>query len=56
LPKKKRQSAHEKTTEEVVRDLFHPKMADALREAVTDADDPTPDAPKPHERSTKKPR
>jgi len=52
LPKKKRQPAHEKTTEEVLRDVFHPKMADALREAAGDPDDPTPDVPEPRKKST----
>jgi hypothetical protein len=53
LPKKKRQPAHEKTTEEVLRDVFHPRMADALEEAVSEANEPVPDKPEPRRRSTK---
>jgi len=36
LPRKKKKPAHEKTTEEAIRDLFHPDMADALKDAVSE--------------------
>ena len=46
----------EMTTDELLRHVFPKRVADALESAVTDADDPTPDAPKPHtNRPTKEP-
>jgi hypothetical protein len=42
------------TDAEIVHEVFPPKAIDALREAVTDADDPTPDRPAPRSKSTKK--
>jgi len=51
---KKRKPASEMTDDEIVSRVFPPKAADALREAVGDVTDPTPDAPAPRSKSIKK--
>ena len=54
MAKRKQKRPDEMTTDEALKHVFPPEVADALREAVTDPDDPTPDAPKPRQTSTKR--
>lgn len=47
MPRKQKQRPDEMTTREAIDHLFPKPLREALEDAVTDVDDPTPDSPKP---------
>ena len=51
---KKRKPASEMTDDEIVSRVFPREAEEALRDAVTDVDDPTPDRPAPRSKSIRK--
>jgi hypothetical protein len=48
MPRHPKKKPDDMTTDEALDHLFPKPLRDALEEAVTDVDDPTPDSPKPH--------